>query len=249
MELVAEGLWALADDSERRRDFAGAVKCLEALCQSGASLLPMIEIRTRLRLASLLLSHSHNLNHAKSHLERALLLLKSTPSALPLKFRAHSLLSRCYDLTGNVPQQKHIILRALTLLRTAEPSALPPSAALLWSCNFHSQLASALVIETDYPAALKSLDEGFSAASELRLPELQMFFAASTLHVHLFHWDDPATLEAAARQSSEIWDSFSPDLITCDLLNNDFSPDPPAPRFSSVDCSRHSSQLASREMP
>ncbi|XP_020591840.1 uncharacterized protein LOC110032522 [Phalaenopsis equestris] len=212
MELVAEGLWALADDSERRRDFAGTVKCLEAICQSGASLLPMIEIRTRLRLASLLLSHSHNLNHAKSHLERALLLLQSTPSALPLKFRAHSLLSRCYDLTGNVPQQKHIILRALTLLRAAEPSALPLTAALLWSCNFHSQLASALVIEADYPSALKSLDEGFSAACELRLPELQMFFVSSTLHVNLFHWDDPATVEAAARHSTEIWDSFSPDL-------------------------------------
>lgn len=39
-----------------------------------------------------------------------------------------------------------------------------------------------------------------------------MFFAASTLHVHLFHWDDPATVEAAASQSNELWNSFSLDL-------------------------------------
>ncbi|KAG0454971.1 hypothetical protein HPP92_023884 [Vanilla planifolia] len=212
MDAVAEGLWILADDSERRRDFGAAVKCLEALCQSGASLLPLVEIRTRLRLASLLLSHSHNLKHAKSHLERALLLLQSTPAALPLKFRAHSLLSRCYDRTGNVAKQKQILIRALTLLRSADPSALPPSAALLWSCNFQSQFASALAIEADYPAALKALAEGFSAATELRVPELQMFFASSSLHIHLFHWDDPGTVEAAARQSDELWASFTPDM-------------------------------------
>lgn len=39
-----------------------------------------------------------------------------------------------------------------------------------------------------------------------------MFFAASKLHVHLFHWEDPATVEAAARHSTELWDSFSSDL-------------------------------------
>lgn len=71
METVAEGLWALAEHHEQEREIAKAVKCLEAICQSPVSFLPIVEIKTRLRLAALLLKHSHNVNHAKSHLERA----------------------------------------------------------------------------------------------------------------------------------------------------------------------------------
>ncbi|XP_008777742.2 sister chromatid cohesion protein SCC4 isoform X1 [Phoenix dactylifera] len=207
MEAVVEGLWALAEEAELHHDYGGAVKCLEAVLQCGASLLPLVEIRTRLRLASLLLSRSHNLNHAKSHLERTLLLLgPAPPSALPLKFRAHSLLAHCYHLVGAIPPQKHILLRALQLLHQ---SSLPSGAAsLLWSCNFHSQLASALAIEGDYPGALAALASGLAAASELRRPELQMFFAASALHVHLLHWDDPSSVDAAVRRCSEFWDSI-----------------------------------------
>ncbi|PKA61800.1 hypothetical protein AXF42_Ash008631 [Apostasia shenzhenica] len=80
--------------------------------------------------------------------------------------------------------------------------------SLICSCNFDSKLASALSIESDYHAALNSLNTCFSAASALRLPELQAFFVASTLHVRLFHWDDPATVGAASRQSSELWEPF-----------------------------------------
>lgn len=71
MEAVAEGLWELADHHEKKGEMGKAVKCLEAICQSQVSFLPIVEVRTRLRIAALLLKHSHNLDHAKSHLERA----------------------------------------------------------------------------------------------------------------------------------------------------------------------------------
>ncbi|RZS21070.1 hypothetical protein BHM03_00053653 [Ensete ventricosum] len=220
MEAVVEGLWSLAEEAELCRDYGAAVKCLESLLQCGASLLPLVEIRTRLRLAHLLLSRSHNLNHAKAHLERALLLLSSGRSAaLHLKLSAHSLLARCYHLVGAIPPQKHIILRALDLLSSsAAGGSLPPAATLLWSANFHSHLASTLVIDGDYPGALSALSSGFTAAAELRSTELQLFFAASALHVHLLHWEDPPSVEATVRRCLELWESIPFDQHVKELI-------------------------------
>mgnify|MGYP004723041383 CR=1 FL=1 len=71
MEAVAEGLWGLADQHENQGEMGKAIKCLEAICQSQVSFLPIVEVKTRLRVATLLLKHSNNVNHAKAHLERA----------------------------------------------------------------------------------------------------------------------------------------------------------------------------------
>lgn len=119
MEAVAEGLWGLADFHERKGDIGKAVKCLEAICQSQVSFFPIVEVKTRLRIATLLLKHSHNVTHAKSHLERSQLLLKSIPSCFDLKCRAYSLLSQCYHLVGAIPPQKHILNKALDLTASA----------------------------------------------------------------------------------------------------------------------------------
>lgn len=119
MEAVAEGLWGLADYNEKKGEIGKAVKCLEAICQSNVSFFPIIEVKTRLRIATLLLRHSHNISHAKFHLERSQLLLKSIPSCFELKFRTFSLLSHCYHLLGSIPPQKQILYKALDLASSA----------------------------------------------------------------------------------------------------------------------------------
>lgn len=81
MDGVAEGLWELADLHEKNGEIAKSVKCLEAICQSTVSFLPVIEVKTRLRIATMLLKHSHNVNYAKSHLERSV----SQTFPLPVK--------------------------------------------------------------------------------------------------------------------------------------------------------------------
>ena len=115
MEALAEGLWGLADFHEEKGEIHKAVKCLEAICQSHVSFFPVVEVKTRLRIATLLLKHSHNVTHAKSHLERSQLLLHSIPSCFDLKCRAYSLLSQCYHLVGAIPPQKQILNKALQL--------------------------------------------------------------------------------------------------------------------------------------
>ncbi|OIW02621.1 hypothetical protein TanjilG_24072 [Lupinus angustifolius] len=115
MEAVAEGLWGLADQHEKKGELGKAVKCLEAICQSQVSFFPIVEVKTRLRIATILLHHSHNVNHARSHLERSQLLLKSIPSCFELKCRAYSLLSQCYHLVGAIPPQKQVLHKGLDL--------------------------------------------------------------------------------------------------------------------------------------
>ncbi|MQM18664.1 hypothetical protein Taro_051659, partial [Colocasia esculenta] len=212
MEAVAEGLWGLAEDHERRGEVGKAVKCLEAICQSQVSFLPMVEVNTRLRVAQLLLDYTHNLNHAKAHLERAHLLLKSMPSCFELKCRAHALLSYCYHLIGALPPQKQILHRALDLVRTSGDGGWE---ACMWLCNFNSQLANALTIEGDYQASLPALEDGFATATQMRYPELQMYFATSILHVHLLQWQDTSLVQRAVLRCSEVWESIPPDQRQC----------------------------------
>lgn len=204
MDAVAEGLWGLADYHEQKGEIAKALKCLEAVCQSQVSFLPTIEVKTRLRIATLLLRHCHNVNHAKAHLERSQLLLKSIPSCFDLKCRAYSLLGQCYHLVGAIPNQKQILNKGLELTQ----SLVDRFVANLWYSNFSAQLSNALIIEGDYQNSLVTLQNGYDAATEICYPELQMFFATSMLHVHLMQWDDVNLMERALVKCDEVWESF-----------------------------------------
>ncbi|XP_048139998.1 sister chromatid cohesion protein SCC4 isoform X2 [Rhodamnia argentea] len=215
MEAVAEGLWGLADYAERRGEVGKAIKCLEAVVQGPTSLLPMVEVKTRLRIATLLLRYSHSVTNAKSHLERSHLLLNSIPSSFDLKFRCSSLLSHCYHLIGAITSQKNILHRALDLASSPPAAASDPVASKLWSCNFYSQLANALIIEGDFRNSVSSLESGYRFASELCYPELEMFFATSILHVHLMQWEDESTVERAVHNCDKAWASIQLDRA-CD---------------------------------
>ncbi|GMH12637.1 hypothetical protein Nepgr_014478 [Nepenthes gracilis] len=204
MEAVAEGLWGLADYHEKKGEVAKTIKCLEAICQSDVSFLPIIEVKTRLRIASLLLRHTHNVNHAKSHLERSQLLLKSIPSCFELKCRAYSLLSQCYHLVGAIPPQKQIINKAIELIESFSDGF----EAKLWYCNFSSQLANALIIEGDYQNSIFALQRGHDCATVISYLELQMFFTTSMLHVRLMQWDDINLVEKAVAKCDEVWESL-----------------------------------------
>ncbi|XP_010443042.1 PREDICTED: MAU2 chromatid cohesion factor homolog [Camelina sativa] len=204
---VAEGLWGLADHHQKLGEIGKTIKCLEAICQSQISFLPLVEVKSRLRVSSLLLRYSHNVNHAKSHLERSLLLLKSIPSSYDLKFQTYSLLSHCYHLLGSFPPQRNLLLKALELASSAPQDV----SACLWSCNFNSQLANTFINESDFSSSLSALESGFFSASQICFTELQMFFTASMLHVHIIQWTDDYSVEKAVQRCDEIWQTISSD--------------------------------------
>ncbi|RAL42289.1 hypothetical protein DM860_012072 [Cuscuta australis] len=214
MEVAAEGLWGLADHHEKKGQIGEAVKCLEAICQSHISFLPVVEIKTRLRVATLLLKYSTNINHAKAHLERSQLLLKSIPSFFELKCRAYSLLSQCYHLLGATVSQKQILNKGLELIATSEDGF----SARLWFCNFNSQLANALIIEQDFNGSISALERGLCSAAEMCYPELQMFFATSILHVHLMQGENASVVQEVVNQCNLIWESIELDKQCIGLL-------------------------------
>lgn len=215
METIAEGLWGLADQHESQNQIPQTIKCLEAICTSQVSLLPITEIKTRLRIATLLLKHTHNISHAKSHLERSQLLLKSIPSCFDLKCRTFSLLSQCYQIFGAIPSQKQVITKGLELISKSGAAAGGGGdsgfGVKLWECNFCSQLAHALAVEGDYAASVSTLERGYSCAAGIYYPELQMFFATSVLHVHLMQWVDLNLVEKAVEKCNEVWELITPD--------------------------------------
>ncbi|KAL4190091.1 hypothetical protein AMTRI_Chr08g210330 [Amborella trichopoda] len=208
MEAVAEGLWGLADVHEKNGDLKAAVKCLEAICQCQVSFLPIIEVKTRIRIASILLNLTHNVKHAKSHLERAQLLLKQIPSCFELKCRAYSLLSQCYHLVGAVLPQKQMLIRGLELIASIGDGL----SGQLWFCNFNIQLANALIIEGDYRGALCALERGQQCAVATGYIELQLVFATSVLHLHLMQWEDVNAVKRAVEKCDEVWASVPPHL-------------------------------------
>lgn len=67
---TSDGLLLLAAQLEASGQWPGAAKCYEAVLQGGAQL-PQAEAATRLRLARLLLQHTHNVHETRAHLERA----------------------------------------------------------------------------------------------------------------------------------------------------------------------------------
>ncbi|KAL2632427.1 hypothetical protein R1flu_017113 [Riccia fluitans] len=202
METVAEGLWSLADRWEEEGRVGQAIKCLEAICQSHVSFLPITDVKTRLRIASLLLLYTDNVSQAKSHLERAQLLLKQIPACFELKCRAYSLLSRCYHLLGTIPSQKQTLKRGLDLAMSLGEGR----SYVLWACNFNLQLANALTTEGDYQAAIKVLESGLETSRGALLPDLQMVFATSVLHVNLMQWEeDPAVVEQNMSRCESLW--------------------------------------------
>ncbi|KAI4382684.1 hypothetical protein MLD38_008620 [Melastoma candidum] len=215
MDAVVEGLWRLADYHEKKGEVGKVVKCLEAICQGQMTLLPVSEVKTRIRLASILLKHTHNVGQAKSHLDRSHLLLSSIPSCFDLKFKAFSLLSHCYHLVGAIPHQKQILTRAVEVAESA--LSTNRFSTKLWSCNFYSQLANAFIIEGDYQSSISVLERGLVAAAELCFPELEMFFATSMLHVHLMQWEDEAVVARAVGKCDEVWASIQPDRKECCL--------------------------------
>ncbi|KAL5230131.1 hypothetical protein ABZP36_028907 [Zizania latifolia] len=71
-----------------------------------------------------------------------------------------------------------------------------------------AQLSSTLAIDGDAASALSTLSADASAVVELGSPQLELFFAATALHVHLLCWEDNSAVEASVTHASQLWDAL-----------------------------------------
>ena len=83
------GLLLLASELDAGGQWPGAARCYEAVLQAGGQL-PQAEATTRLRLARLLLKHTHNVHEARDHLERA---VRCDPSSMHAHRQVHAVIA------------------------------------------------------------------------------------------------------------------------------------------------------------
>lgn len=198
-ERAAAGLWLLADRHEQRGGISEAIKCVEAICQSQPAFLPLTEVKSRVRVAALLLEHTENVGQARHHLERAQLLLKQIPSCFELKCRTLSLLTKCYRLGAALGPQKKSLKQGLELALAEGP------AGLQWACNFSLQMASTSVSQGEFTHALHALETGLKCAAEANQPEIGMVFATSMVHVRLLNAEEAESVDKALEACESVW--------------------------------------------
>jgi MAternally-affected-uncoordination protein len=64
--------WATAEELLKYGHVVDCIRCLEGLCiKVNFDRQPILEVKTRIRLAIILLKYTENFNHAKVHLEKA----------------------------------------------------------------------------------------------------------------------------------------------------------------------------------
>ncbi|KAK3249715.1 hypothetical protein CYMTET_40870 [Cymbomonas tetramitiformis] len=168
---VADALLVLAGEFSADGCHLQAIKCLEAICQSQESFLPLVEVETRLRLAQLLLQHTDNFAAAKAHLERCEPLTKGLV-AFDLKFRVLSETSKCYACAGLLRQQKLTIKKGLELCSLAQQHHWDH--ASWWDNHFTLQLANVFAAEQDFHSATQTLQKGQQQAYEMQNLEVQV---------------------------------------------------------------------------
>jgi MAternally affected uncoordination len=51
------------------------------------------------------------------------------------------------------------------------------------------------------------------AATDLGSPQLQLFFAATQLHINLLCWEDTTAIEDAIARATQLWDALPADQV------------------------------------
>jgi hypothetical protein len=119
-EKEVKALWWVAEHTlatDLENGVSRAVMCLEAVLQISkhARLYPKFELETRLRLGDILSRGTQTLERARTHLERAVILINEVPAELDDKCLIYSLLVTLYLRTGNIPSAKKMVANGLDL--------------------------------------------------------------------------------------------------------------------------------------
>ncbi|KAK3601195.1 hypothetical protein CHS0354_004395 [Potamilus streckersoni] len=118
---------------------------------------PKIEARTHLQLGNILMTHTKNLDLAKTHLEKAWELSANMTNMDDVKFEAASHLAQMYEKQNQATASKPLLRRAIEISQQSP----------FWHCRLLFQLAQIHALEKDYLSAISLLGVGvdFAAAA------------------------------------------------------------------------------------
>ncbi|KAK4885328.1 hypothetical protein RN001_001599 [Aquatica leii] len=128
------------------------VQCLQAVFNFKPP--PRVEARTHLQLGNILLTHTKNIDLAKTHLEQAWLLSQIINSFDDVKFEAASVLAELYEQQKQLALSKPILRKAIELSQHN----------VYWHCRLIFQLAQIHATEKDYQLASSLLGVGVDYA-------------------------------------------------------------------------------------
>ncbi|KAL6058384.1 Maternal effect uncoordination 2-2 protein [Balamuthia mandrillaris] len=143
----------------------------------GVPLDPLIELKTRLRIADLLLKYTLNLDEAKAHLERSLLLAKELHTSGHFELQIYHHLDKIYQRKANYPHARQQLKKGIEVSLS--------KGATQWYFYFQMELAKLLQKERQWREALSCLEQGFKKAEQLGNADAQCLFLLAATHVSL----------------------------------------------------------------
>ncbi|XP_049830846.1 MAU2 chromatid cohesion factor homolog isoform X1 [Schistocerca gregaria] len=128
------------------------IQCLQAVFNFKPP--PRVEARTHLQLGNILLTHTKNIDLARTHLEQAWLLSQMINTFDDVKFEAASVLAELYEQLQQSNLSKPILRKAIELSQHS----------VYWHCRLIFQLAQIHASERDYEVASSLLGVGVDYA-------------------------------------------------------------------------------------
>ena len=147
-----EALQSLAEEFVAAGAPLQALKCLEAAVGAELSPPPLVEVRARLRLATLLLRHADAAGAAKAHLERAQVVVQPLRSCDELKCAVVAALAEAYGMHGAAKhKERKAALRKGADIASANRKKVAPA---------HRRVAAGRGAPRGFPAAVVLLCGG-----------------------------------------------------------------------------------------
>ncbi|XP_046678426.1 MAU2 chromatid cohesion factor homolog [Homalodisca vitripennis] len=128
------------------------IQCLQAVFHFKPP--PRVEARTHLQLGNILLTHTKNVDLARTHLEQAWMLSQMINAFDDVKFEAASVLAELYEQQNQSNLSKPILRKAIELSQHS----------IYWHCRLIFQLAQIHATEKDYELASSLLGVGVDYA-------------------------------------------------------------------------------------
>ncbi|KOB76322.1 putative mau2 chromatid cohesion factor [Operophtera brumata] len=133
-------------------DIKSCIQCLQAVFNFKPP--QRVEARTHLQLGNILLTHTKNIDLARTHLEQSWCLSQTINGFDDVKFEAASVLADLFEQQGQPQQAKPILRKAIELSQHS----------VYWHCRLIFQLAQIHATEREYEVASSLLGVGVDYA-------------------------------------------------------------------------------------
>ncbi|OWR55481.1 MAU2 chromatid cohesion factor protein [Danaus plexippus plexippus] len=133
-------------------DIKSCIQCLQAVFNFKPP--QRVEARTHLQLGNILLTHTKNIDLARTHLEQSWCLSQTITGFDDVKFEAASVLAELFEQQGQPTHSKPILRKAIELSQHS----------VYWHCRLIFQLAQIHATEREYEVASSLLGVGVDYA-------------------------------------------------------------------------------------